>query len=436
MNILVINIHSSTNAGDAALMLQTIAGLQSSFPGCSLTLAMDDPASHDGPERKVGSLLHWLKSTQRGATSRWNMRNLLVFLPASVISLLVHALFKRRVFPFMTPAQRDSISAYFDADLVVSKPGGFIYTGSGLGLPFLLTLYTIAFALGCGKPHYMLPQSIGPVSRGWQRRLARWALNHTRITMLRESISVREVQSMGVDPARYAEVADLAFAYPPAAAEDARAWLRRHGVGMDSAQPRIGVTAINWAAQENTFGLQQQYEAALAEALAAFAGKIGAQLVFFPQVIGPTVEQDDRVVARRVAESMPGSDLVLIDAQPAPDVMKAAIGMMDLLVGTRMHSNIFALSGGVPVVAIGYLHKTRGIMHLLGLQDCVIDIGDINAGALAAKIQQVWDARADLRQRIMLQAERMRQSASTATEQIRADAAALRAAQSNGAPHA
>ena len=37
MNILIINIHSSTNVGDAALTLQTIAGLQHSFPGCALT---------------------------------------------------------------------------------------------------------------------------------------------------------------------------------------------------------------------------------------------------------------------------------------------------------------------------------------------------------------------------------------------------------------
>jgi colanic acid/amylovoran biosynthesis protein len=425
MNILIINIHSSTNAGDAALTLQTIACLQASFPGCSLTLAMDDPASHMGSERTIASIMHWLKSTRGGSSSTWNKRNLLIFLPASMISLTMYLLWKRRVFPFMTPAQRETINAFFEADIAVSKPGGFIYTGSGLGMPFLLTLYTIAFAVLSGKPHYMLPQSIGPVVRGWQRRLARWALNRTRITMLREPISLREVQSLPVDPQRYTEVADLAFAYPPATRDAAKAWLCGHGADVEAAHPLIGVTALNWGAQENTFELQQRYEAALAEALSAFAQKTGARYVFFPQVTGPTIEQDDRVVARRVAGNMRGAKVTLIEEQAAPDVMKAAFGLMNLFVGTRMHSNIFALSGGVPVVAIGYLHKTRGIMQMMGLEDCVIDIDNINAGVLQTLIERVWEEREALHEHIVLQAEHLARSANSAAALIKADAATV-----------
>lgn len=421
MNILIINVHSSTNAGDAALTLQTVTGLQTAFPHCSITLSMDDPASHSGAGRAIASIMHWLKSTGRGSRSNWQIRNLLVFLPASIISLIAFALFKWRIFPLMSPAQRETIAAFYDADIAISKPGGFLYTGSGIGLPFLLTIYTIAFALFSGKPHYMLPQSIGPVSRGWQRRLARWALNRTRITMLREPISVQEVQSLSVNPARYGEVADLAFAFAPAAAAIARAWLRRHDVDVDAMRPLIGVTAINWGAQESTFGLQQQYEAALAGALSAFAGANGARVVFFPQVTGPTIEQDDRVAARRIAANMLNTCVTLIEEQAAPDVMKAAFGMMDLFVGTRMHSNIFALSGGVPVVAIGYLHKTRGIMQMFDLDDCVLDIGQMDAGALSAVLQRVWAARAPLAERIRARAEQLRQAAEHAPFLIRTD---------------
>ncbi len=429
MNILIINIHSSTNAGDAALTMQTIAGLQRSFPGCHLTLAMDDPASHMGDERKIASIVHWLKSTDRGSQSTWNKRNLLVFLPASAVSLLVFLIFKRRVFPFMPQAQRETINAYFDADIAVSKPGGFIYTSSGLGMPFLLTIYTIAFAVLCGKPHYMLPQSIGPITRGWQRRMARWALNRTRITMLREPISLREAQSLQIDPTRCVQVADLAFAYPPAPAENAQAWLSRQGVDVMGTWPVVGVTAINWGAQESTFGLQQRYETALAASLTAFSGRTAAQFVFFPQVIGPTIEQDDRVVARRIAGLMPSVNVTLIEEQTEPDVMKASFGLMDLFVGTRMHSNIFALSGGVPVVAIGYLHKTRGIMQMMGLEDFVIDITGIDAGVLTALMDRAWGLREPLHARIASQAETMKLSACEATSLIEADVAGIHASE-------
>ena len=45
-----------------------------------------------------------------------------------------------------------------------------------------------------------------------------------------------------------------------------------------------------------------------------------------------------------------------------------------------MHSNIFALSETVPVIAIGYLHKTRGIASMLGMDRWVLDIQTITRG--------------------------------------------------------
>ena len=45
---------------------------------------------------------------------------------------------------------------------------------------------------------------------------------------------------------------------------------------------------------------------------------------------------------------------------------------LDYLVGTRFHSVIFALAARVPCIAIGYEHKTRGIMRDLSLDGWVL----------------------------------------------------------------
>ena len=66
---------------------------------------------------------------------------------------------------------------------------------------------------------------------------------------------------------------------------------------------------------------------------------------------------------------------------------------MDVFLGTRMHSNIFALSGRVPVIAIGYLHKTQGIAAQVGIEDWVIDIQDIEAAGLISKFDQLWNVK-------------------------------------------
>jgi colanic acid/amylovoran biosynthesis protein len=71
--------------------------------------------------------------------------------------------------------------------------------------------------------------------------------------------------------------------------------------------------------------------------------------------------------------------------------------------GTRMHSNIFALGSGVPVLAIGYLHKTQGIMQMLGLSDWVIDIREAEPGNVVPRLQQLWEKRDQVAQQIASQ---------------------------------
>ena len=423
MNLLVINIHSSANAGDAALTDRTLDDLRAAFPGAEITLSMDDPSSHSGDERVVPSILHWVKSTRAGTRSTWNLRNLAIFLPASLLSLLVYRVARRRIFPFMSSMQRASIEAFFDADLAVSKPGGFLYSTGGIGMPLLLTMYTIAYAVFSGAPHYMLPQSIGPFTARWQERALRWVLNRTRITMLREPISLDAMRRIGVRTERYAPVADMAFALPPANATAGADWLRNHGIAQNDGRARVGVTVLNWAAQDQSFDAQANYEHALAAALTVFMQQTNAQLIFFPQVTGPTIEQDDRVVAQRVAKEMraTGAEADMLDEPMTVEQIRNAIASMDMFIGTRMHSNIFALSAGVPVVAIGYLHKTRGIMRMAGVESHVADIGALNADELLHLLMNTWNARAALHVQVTAAAAALRASANTAMELIRAD---------------
>ena len=85
------------------------------------------------------------------------------------------------------------------------------------------------------------------------------------------------------------------------------------------------------------------------------------------------------------------------------------IGLVDLFVGTRMHSNIFALSQHVPCVAIAYEVKTNGIMRMFDLSDHVINIEDITALRLVTAVERALAARDQLKMQIssrMCQVER------------------------------
>jgi colanic acid/amylovoran biosynthesis protein len=66
---------------------------------------------------------------------------------------------------------------------------------------------------------------------------------------------------------------------------------------------------------------------------------------------------------------------------------------MDIFIGTRMHSNIFAVSEGVPVIAIGYQHKTRGIMEMMDLEKWTIEINDLEVEQLQLMLSSLWKKR-------------------------------------------
>jgi colanic acid/amylovoran biosynthesis protein len=70
---------------------------------------------------------------------------------------------------------------------------------------------------------------------------------------------------------------------------------------------------------------------------------------------------------------------------------------MDLVIGTRMHSNIFSTSRGVPVIPIGYLHKSLGIAQTVGLAEWVIDIEKADAEILTDKLGAIWNQRYEIR---------------------------------------
>src|SRR5690606_9134080 len=65
MKILVVNLHSSANAGDDVLTQETVRQLYAAFAGASVTLAMNDPDSYQGPAATVASFMAWVKRERR-----------------------------------------------------------------------------------------------------------------------------------------------------------------------------------------------------------------------------------------------------------------------------------------------------------------------------------------------------------------------------------
>jgi colanic acid/amylovoran biosynthesis protein len=124
----------------------------------------------------------------------------------------------------------------------------------------------------------------------------------------------------------------------------------------------------------------------MAELADAVIDRHHAEVVFIPQVTVEHHMDDDRITSRRVAARMRGHAHVLND-QANYRTTRGIYGDLNILIGTRFHSVIFALTSGVPALAIQYEHKTAGIMHDLGLDEWVLEMEHVNGPQLVERFE-------------------------------------------------
>jgi len=112
---------------------------------------------------------------------------------------------------------------------------------------------------------------------------------------------------------------------------------------------------------------------------------------------------------------------IQIDEPWSSDELQAAYGQMDLFIGTRLHSNIFALTAGTPVLAIAYYYKTHGVMQMLGLSDWTIDIAAVDSETLTGLLEKLWSHRQEIHLHLASKLPEVQQQARSVARLIRED---------------
>lgn len=333
MNVLITDAFCSANRGDAAILDGILCGLRKRLPKATFRVTSHFPA----------------------LTTRFHD---------------VEAIFDQDVVAVQC--------AIDDADLVVGCGGSYLHDLYALNLhPRLATMHAAARA---GKPFVVYAQSIGPLDSALSRTAARNALDSAAWILVRDAASERVVRSLGVRAPVELGV-DAAVAGPLAT------------VSLNM-RPVLGVTVRGWhfPGGGDAAALQAQYEAEVAAACDAWAGRTGGKVRFLNNCTSlGGYAQDDRVVARRVARRMRVNAQVVEDEAISFAEVREQAGACDLFLGTRMHSLIFATTAGVPAVGIGYEQKTEEWLDQVGLPGQFRPIEDPQG--LTTMVLRAWDER-------------------------------------------
>lgn len=395
--LLITNAYSARNAGDAAILLGMVESLRRNPAFADAEIAVssaDHPADAVRYPFPVAPSFHSLRTAVPGGNGIRCLHFLLALLPLSVAWALAWRL--AGVDLPLPRGLRELMRRYAAADLVVAAGGGYLYTTSIVhgNVMLLIHLHSFLLATLLGKPVYLYAQSVGPFAASFQARLVRAALARVRLVEVREEVSRRLVEGWRL-PVPVHEAADAAFLLP-ADVGDAPS------LPGPAAALRVGITVRRWLRDPVE---QSRYQTEVAGFVDRLIDGHDAEVVFVPQVTCEAEHDDDRRVAREVASRVRRADRVrLIEEEMPAAAVKALCGSADLFVGTRMHSNIFALSQAVPVVAVSYQPKTEGIMAQAGLSDLVVPIREATADRLLALVERALardgEIRGDLRRRL------------------------------------
>jgi colanic acid/amylovoran biosynthesis protein len=388
--ILLIHFHSMQNAGDAAQLSAAIRILQQEWIEPRLILAANHPQESDLrslPVEVVPSITSLIGMGRRSSTlvKAYN-------LISAFFRILVECVLRSR-----SPRPRESstgwhrlFAAYRNADLVISVPGNIFFSMGRFGFPFLCSSLAVLPALCHRKPLYVMPQSIGPLKRQWEKWILRQTYRRARMVFLREPVSYRLAQEIGLTMDRVKLALDPTIELTETIRNDIPRRLRR--MGYRTGTKSIGVTVIPRMVRSLSQSHLESYYIALAGALSFMADRYDAEIYFFPQVTGPMPHEDDRRAFQEVTSRMTCSgERINAFQQPMnPEELKALYRWMDVFVASRLHSGIFAMCEGVPTLMIGYLTKSLGMMEALNARQWLLDLAAIDPGVLTEKLESLW----------------------------------------------
>jgi colanic acid/amylovoran biosynthesis protein len=395
-SVLLVSYHSSLNNGDRALLEVNFQQINSAFDNPQITVLAAWP---DEPYFKESTHFTTIPSA-------WNLikitdgKGIIFPLINFFIAIFYIILYRYLRINLIPSSWMRLFEAYEKADVIASVSSTHFYSTGHYGWPFPVKIFAIQLAHIFNKPFYVLPQSIGPLRWGWEKKMLRFVYSKARLIFLRDQASMHLAEDINLPMNRVRFVPDPALAFKTNEKEKALNLLGKYGYNVD--QYTIGLTLIPWQGRWVDPNLMGNYFSNLAELLRKFHSLTGVKVFIFNQVTGPTDLDDDRIATKLLMEASQEKEewLVHVDEITSPEVLKACYSYMDLFIASRLHSGIFALACCVPTVFIGYMAKTRGMMQGLGLEDWVINLDEMNKDLLLDKVTGAWRERAVRREKL------------------------------------
>ena len=293
----------------------------------------------------------------------------------------------------------DNFRTLSESDFIIVCGGGFL---GGKKMESLMHVFQMYINTKFNKKVYVMGTSIEPMSNWGIKKITDKVLKRMTHVYAREIITYEYLKKI-LPESKFTLIPDMAFMLEDIYKKNPLIEELRNKSNII-----YGITVRKWNFP-NSKNPAEQMEKYINSIVDFMNQEIENNniFVFVPQVI--VGYADDTDIARKIKLKLKKTDgFKIITDDLSPVEIKTLISNFDYFIGTRMHSNIFAISMKIPTIAIAYEKKTNGIMHTANLDDYVIEIEEINKKILTEKTKMQISNDTEIKNELNFNVEKIR----------------------------
>lgn len=292
-----------------------------------------------------------------------------------------------------------TLRAFKSCRALVVGGGSLFHDRPDTSIHLLTLLNHIEWAKRRAQVVLLLGVGLGPVHRAESRQALKSVLSQVDVIAVRDSESREILDHIGVSGPQLHTTADPVFILKPSFASRRAEIAEQEGLSSESG-PRIGICIRSIDLSRPAFA------EAVTRLCQHVLQEIHASIWFIPMQTGGG--EDDRTGARNLADRLGNPQHVhIVDPKYSPAEVMGLIGDMDIVVGEKFHSIVFATRMATPFVAISYAPKTRSLLRAIGHHEWGIDLDAVDSSNLRGCFDRVWADRESIGKELELISSRL-----------------------------
>ena len=346
-NILISGYYGFNNIGDESILRTVIDNLREKLPDIDITVLSQDPAQT--------SAKYGVKAARR--MSLW-----------------------------------DIFRSVLHCDLLLSG-GGSLLQDATSARSILYYLFILRLAQLMGKKTFIYSQGIGPISDPRNRRLTASTLRRTSGIVVRDTKSRDLLLEIGVPEYLIHVTAD-----PVIRVKKADPALGLSILEQEGCPRKEGVLTVGWAVKARR--RDPRFVKEVEKSILWLREEYGADSVLIP-----FFHSEDLGVCVNIADQLDGQAGCLRKKYLSEETL-SIIGCMDVLVGVRLHSLIYAAVMGVPMIGISYDPKVDSFLSSIQ-QPTLCNVSEFTLEKFQDAFRETMARREDIRQTVALCLDRL-----------------------------